>query len=251
MSSGWPSVLWLVRHGESLGNLARTAAEDAARTDITIEGRDIDVPLSPLGERQSRALGAWFGLRDEPDRPSVVLSSPYMRARQTARLIAEEAGLALAGPIIADERLREKEFGALNRLTAAGIRNSYPEEARRRTEIGKFYYGPPGGESWCDVILRLRSLLDQLQLRHADERVLLVAHQVVVLCFRYLLEDLDEAQLLEIDHAADVANCSVTTFYASAQKAHLRMRLENYNFVAPIQSSGAPVTSAPDIAVKK
>jgi probable phosphoglycerate mutase len=251
MSAVWPTVLWLVRHGESTGNLARIAAEEAAASTITIAGRDVDVPLSELGQRQARALGAWFRAQPDTARPTVVLSSPYLRAQETARLIVAAAAFDKSCHVVSDERLREKEFGSLSRLTAAGIQATYPEEARRRAEIGKFYYRPPGGESWCDVILRLRSLLDYLQLRHASERVLLITHQVVVLCFRYLLEELDEAQLLSIDRDGDVANCSITTFRAARVGERSGLRLIDYNFVTPLENAGEPVTAAPDIAVKK
>jgi broad specificity phosphatase PhoE len=63
---------------------------------------------------------------------------------------------------IADQRLREKEFGILDRLTKFGITQRYPELAQQRSHVGKFYFRPPGGESWCDVILRLRSMLDTI-----------------------------------------------------------------------------------------
>ena len=58
-----------------------------------------------------------------------------------------------------DERLRERDFGAFDGMTGAGIREQYPDEAKRRDLLGKFYYRPPGGESWADVALRVRSLL--------------------------------------------------------------------------------------------
>src|SRR5205085_3698285 len=106
-----------------------------------------------------------------------------------------------------DERLREKEFGVLDRLTHAGVLQVYPEQAEFRRLLGKFYHRPPGGESWCDVILRLRSMLDTISLHYADRNLMIVAHQVVVLCLRYILEGLDEAQILKIDRLGDVANC--------------------------------------------
>src|SRR6478752_10251113 len=208
----WPQSIWLLRHGESAGNVARVAAERAGSHTIGISGREIDVPLSELGERQSRAFGRW--LSTQPDElPSVVMSSPYARARKTAELTIAETPLAQCHvSYVVDERLREKELGSLNRLTKQGIIAQFPQEAERYEQLGKFYYRPPGGESWCDVILRLRSVLHHLQLRYAGERVLIVAHQVIVLCFRYLLEDLDEAQLLAIDRGGDVANCGLTSF---------------------------------------
>src|SRR3954466_911053 len=83
MRQRWPSRLWLVRHGESAGNVARAAADVAGVGMIDLTVRDVDVPLSPLGERQADALGRWFAAMDESERPEVILSSPYVRARQT------------------------------------------------------------------------------------------------------------------------------------------------------------------------
>jgi probable phosphoglycerate mutase len=80
----WPSKVWLVRHGESAGNVARDAAHAASLPDINLETRDIDVPLSARGEQQSEALGRWFGALAPDARPEVVFSSPYLRARRTA-----------------------------------------------------------------------------------------------------------------------------------------------------------------------
>jgi len=56
----WPDTVWLVRHGQSAGNVARDAAEAAGHHLIDLATRDVDVPLSPLGEQQSRALADWF-----------------------------------------------------------------------------------------------------------------------------------------------------------------------------------------------
>jgi 2,3-bisphosphoglycerate-dependent phosphoglycerate mutase len=248
-----PRTLWLVRHGESAGNVARDTAERLGRATIELTGRDVDVPLSPLGERQSRALGRWLGQLPPGQRPSVLLTSPYRRARQTADLLAEGADLKTSDfAFVVDERLREKEFGTLNRWTKSGIIDKFPEEAARREEVGKFYYRPPGGESWCDVLLRLRSVLDHIQLRYGGERVLIVAHQVIVLCFRYLVEELDEERILAIDREKDVANCSLTTFEQGTDEAgRHRLLLREYNFVAPLTQAGAEVTHRVDPAATK
>lgn len=245
----WPAALWLVRHGESAGNVARDAAERAGLPVIDIQHRDVDVPLSPLGERQSLAVGRWFAEQPDDGRPGVVLTSPYVRAVQTAERIVAAGRLGGAELVhIADERLREKEFGCLDRLTKTGIVARFPEEARRRADVGKFYYRPPGGESWCDVILRLRSLLDSVQLQYRGERVLVVAHQVTVLCMRYLIERMSEAQILEIDREKDVANCSITAYeYAVDDSGHGNLALRAYNYVHPVEDAGEPVTKEPDV----
>jgi probable phosphoglycerate mutase len=253
MSRRWPDQLWIVRHGQSSGNVARDAADAAGLAHIDIAERDVDVPLSTLGEEQARALGKWFAAMPPDQRPTVVLASPYLRAVQTAELVREAGGIAPDARRVLDERLREREFGVLDRLTRAGIEARFPDEARARSRMGKFYHRPPGGESWCDVILRLRSVLDTVSLHHASpgSRVLIVAHQVVVLCLRYLIEDMTEAQILAIDHADDVANCGVTAYARDAavddsSTDDSALRLVAYNFVAPLESEGTPVTARPD-----
>ena len=249
MQQRWPDRLWVVRHGESSGNVARDAARAARLTHIDTGGRDVDVPLSALGERQSTALGRWFAGMPEGQRPDVVLTSPYRRARQTAGLIQAAGALPVdAADITQDERLREKEFGVLDRLTRHGIEQHYPDQAEFRRILGKFYHRPPGGESWCDVILRLRSALDSVSLHHGGARVLIVAHQVVVLCLRYLLESMTEDQILAIDAEGDVTNCGVTEYaFDPRQGRDGRLVLRRYNFVAPLQQHGAPVTAEADL----
>src|SRR5215208_6778574 len=129
----WPQRLWIVRHGQSAGNLARDAAESGGLPLIDIATRDMDVALSPLGEQQARALGRWIAALPPADRPSVVLCSPYVRARATAELVLHSSGTNRDEiAFIADERLREKEFGILDRLTHLGIRQKYPELSEQR-----------------------------------------------------------------------------------------------------------------------
>jgi probable phosphoglycerate mutase len=240
----WPREIVLVRHGQSAGNVARDLAIASALPTIEITGRDHDVPLSRLGEQQSRALGEW--MRDEIGMPDAVATSPYVRARATADIALAAAGWQLPSTIRADERLREKEFGILDRLTRFGIEQKYPDQVTARSALGKFYYRPPGGESWVDVILRVRSFVETLQREYSGLRVLVVSHQVVVLCLRYVLEDLDELELLAIDRAGDVANCGVTRYVHDPAAG--AMQLLCYNSVAPLAEEGAPVTSEPDAA---
>src|SRR5436190_15099072 len=248
MRQNWPERLWLVRHGQSQGNVARDAADLAGSHEIDIDMRDVDVPLSRLGEEQARAAGRWFAALPLTERPEIILSSPYVRARETATIICKQGALA-GGPArtIIDERLREREFGIFDRLTTIGIRERFPEEAAHRRRLGKFYHRPPGGESWADVILRLRSMLNTINLHYCDKRVLVVCHQVVVLCFRYIREELAEAAILAIDRQAEVLNCGIAVYeFEPDAKGLCVPALELWNHGAPLEEEGARKTSAPD-----
>ena len=251
MAARWPERLWIVRHGESAGNVARDRATASGLGRIDIAERDVDVPLSPLGEGQACALGRWFAAQPPAERPEIVLTSPYLRALRTADIVRECGGFSQeTHRPTPDERLREKEFGVLDRLTRTGIEELFPDQAEFRRLLGKFYHRPPGGESWCDVILRLRSALDTLSLHYAERRVLIVSHQVVVLCLRYLLEGMTEEQILAVDAQGDVANCSVTEYRLDRSCGpNGELKLFRYNFTAPLERAGAPVTREPDVQV--
>jgi broad specificity phosphatase PhoE len=203
-----PGELWLVRHGESAGNIADSEARDADADRLELSARDADVELSSNGQEQARTLGRWVAGLDEDRRPDVVVSSPYRRAADTARAAVAELGADL----LMDERLRERDLGLFDGLTGKGIRSRYPEEAERRSHVGKFYYQPPSGESWADVVLRARSLLADLREGYDGKRVWLFTHQAVIMSFRYALEGLDEADLLDIDRTTPIPNASVTRY---------------------------------------
>jgi broad specificity phosphatase PhoE len=240
---GWPKEIVIVRHAESAGNVARALALQSGAAVIEVgHGRDADVPLSSLGERQAAALGRWAARNME--RLDAVVSSPYERARETAQLALAAAGWDDVA-VFVDERLREKEFGALDRLTRRGIVERHPEQDELRRTLGKFYYRPPGGESWTDVILRVRSYVESMLRDHAGARIAIVTHQVVVLCLRYALERMTEAQLLAVDSAGDLANCGVTVYRTAGDPPY--PVLEGYNLIAPLEEAGEPVTTTPDV----
>jgi broad specificity phosphatase PhoE len=208
--------LILVRHGESEGNVAREAAEAEHADEILIDQRDPDVPLSGRGRGQAQAVGQWLTDLAGERRPSVVWSSPYTRARQTAEFALETAGLHL--PLHIDERLRDRELGILDRLTSRGVTARYPDEATRRRYLGKMYYRPPGGESWADMALRLRSFLADLDRAHEAGCGLVVCHDAVILVLRYILEEMTEKQVLDIAASQSLGNGSVTRLVRTERK---------------------------------
>jgi broad specificity phosphatase PhoE len=197
----------LVRHAHSVGNRADARAQASGAEELDLEHRDADLALSDMGLAQADALGRWLA-SEQGARPTVVISSPFRRTVQTA----ERAVAGLGLDVHHDERVRERDIGLFTGLTETGIRSRYPDEVARRTKLGTFYYQPPSGESWCDVAVRVRSFLDDLRFGYDEERVCVFTHQAVVMTFRYVLEELSEEQLLEIDRTEPLPNASVTTY---------------------------------------
>ena len=133
-----------------------------------------DLPLSPRGEAEAKALSA-LGLA-----PDVILSSPLLRARQTAEAIA--GGRV---PVLFDERLRERDFGDFE-----GTDCGRPDGVVYRRNMDLRY---PNGESYLDVAARIYPFLDEVRARFAGKRVCLVSHGSACRVIRsYFVEMTDE-----------------------------------------------------------
>lgn len=230
------SRLLLVRHGQSVGNIADDEARAAGAHRLDLEYRDADTPLSDTGFTQASAVGTWLGALPDEHRPTVWLTSPYRRAADTAAAALEAA--RVDATLLTDERLRERDLGILDGFTGHGIRDRFPEEAERRDRIGKFYYRPPGGESWTDVVLRVRYLLTDLRQQYAGKRVCVFSHQAVIMGFRVALEQMAEKDILHVDREDPLPNCSVTTY----RHDDTALELERYADTSAVERAEAPTT---------
>ncbi|MFE0629486.1 histidine phosphatase family protein [Streptomyces sp. NPDC058864] len=171
-----------VRHGESEANAAFARGR-------SLEGvRDAGVALTSLGREQSALLGRDLLALPAAEAPGRVGCSPFERARQTLRAVEEVRTAAGREPlpVTYDERLRDRGMGVLELITPEGVRERFPEEARRREREGETAYRPPGGESAGDVEARVRDYLEDVVGRPGPP-LLLVTHDAVVLALRRLL----------------------------------------------------------------
>ncbi len=135
-----------------------------------------DLPLSPRGEEEAKGLAALATVLA----PDAILSSPLLRAKQTAEAIA--GGRV---PILYDGRLRERDFGEFE-----GTDCSRPDGWKYRHNFALRY---PGGESYLDVAARIYPFLDEIRQRFAEKTVLLVSHGSACRVIRsYFCEMADE-----------------------------------------------------------
>jgi broad specificity phosphatase PhoE len=151
--------LWLIRHGETAWSLA---GRHTGRT---------DVPLTPHGEAQARALAGRLAGRGF----ALVLTSPAERARETCRL-ADQAATA-----VADDDLLEWDYGAYEGRSTAQIREEVPGWSL-------WTHGVPGGESADQVAARVDRVIARALASSAPGDAALFAHAHVlrVLAARWL-----------------------------------------------------------------
>ncbi|WP_210481439.1 histidine phosphatase family protein [Naasia sp. SYSU D00948] len=140
--------LVLVRHGQTDWNLARR-----------IQGSS-DIPLNDTGREQAREAGRLLA----EERWDAIVSSPLVRARETAEIIARELGIDTVELV---PELRERHYGQAEGLTGA--------EAEER------YHGNvPGRETPEMVLERVRPALVALAEEHPGQSVLVVSHGGVI-----------------------------------------------------------------------
>jgi 2,3-bisphosphoglycerate-dependent phosphoglycerate mutase len=147
------SRLILVRHGESLGNRDRIYATSPH-----------DLPLTELGYRQAREAAQRI---EQLFRPELVVTSAYLRAHETARVIAGALGL----PLEVEPNLHEREFGA-HRGRPYDSFLTEPDYDPQRPWAWK----PEGGESYEEVQARVGPILDRLAAAHTRKDVVVVSH---------------------------------------------------------------------------
>lgn len=225
-----------------MGNVAaeRAIADKLERIDVG--ARDADVDLSGLGVQQAKAVGAWLKALPADEQPDLLWTSPFRRARQTAAEALAVAGLDL--PTHVDERLRDRDMGITDMLTGDGIQKKYPEETERRAWLGKFYYRPPGGESWADVVLRVRSVLHDIALLAEGRTVLVTAHDVVNLLFCYVAEDMDEGQVLDRSKNNGLKNAAICRLHRDLSSP-TGWTVDAYNIDEHLVAAGITVTDQP------
>ena len=190
-ASGSPTVTMLLRHGQTPMSVEKRYAGTS------------DVPLTEVGLRQADAAAK----RLSSAGLDAIVTSPLLRARQTAAAVAAMCG---AG-VLVDEGFRETDFGAWEGLTFAEVRDRWPDEMA--AWLADESVAPPGGESLLAVRDRVSDALARVLAAYPERRVLIVSHvtPIKTLIALALLAPaaalyrmhLDIAALSEIDWYAD------------------------------------------------
>jgi probable phosphoglycerate mutase len=206
---GTPTTTHLARHGATQYSLERRFSG----------GDGADPPLAPLGIAQAEALAAEVVRRGTAQR---IISSPLLRAQQTAQIVSEATGLHVETV----EGLRECDFGEWDGLTLSEVRARWPE--RLAEWLASMSVAPPGGESFEHLRARVLLARQEVVARFPGEDVLIVAH---VSPIKVLVALAIDAPLNSM-YRMEMPPCSLTTLawfpdgnssmFSFAEAGHLR-----------------------------
>ncbi|HRV91254.1 MAG TPA: histidine phosphatase family protein [Anaerolineae bacterium] len=146
--------IWLIRHGESEGNL-----------EGRIQGWQ-DFPLTNRGRRQAARLAERLA---EENAIQEVITSPLARAATTAEIIGAVLGL----PIRYDDRLKEYNFGPIEGLTKAEIKEQFPL-VWAAWQLNEFWEPLPGEEGERTFEQRIRAAMTDIINSLAEEAAVAV-----------------------------------------------------------------------------
>jgi len=206
---GEPTTFLLARHGATTYSLEKRFSGSGG----------MDLPLIELGESQGRALAQEIARRGEA---TAIVSSPLLRTRQTAALIAEETGLE----VTIDDDLAECSFGLWDGHTFAEVREKWPEEMA--DWLASTSVAPPEGESFDACQARVRRAVRRLTERFAGQTIVIVAHVTPI---KLMVTDAVGAPVDSV-YRMELPPCSISkvawfpdgnsSMFSFAEAAHLR-----------------------------
>lgn len=197
-----PDDLVLVRHGESVGNVAAHAERAGDLSKYTKEYSSTPGhrwPITATGIAQVGCTGAWLGtefVREDGTLFDQHYASPFTRSRQTAGHLGlmHQRVPPVSPQWRVNRALRERDWGDVGSISRTEFR-SRPEYAlsARHQSSNPLYWTPPGGESIAWVAEnRVRNVLDTLHREAAGAQVIAVTHGEMMMAFRLVLERLSD-----------------------------------------------------------
>lgn len=170
------NTYFVMRHGESDTNVRGVVSGNTdAPFHLTVQGR-------------AQVLAAAAGFAETTiDR---IYVSPLMRTRETADILA--TALGIPDRVHVDERLRELDFGEWEGKDHAEWLAAFPDAADR------FETKPRGGETFLDVQRRVGSFLREIELRHTNERIVIVSHATPIRMMHAVCEGRTREQTIEL-----------------------------------------------------
>lgn len=167
----------IMRHGEAESNVKDVLSSDPATSHH----------LTEKGKKQV-ADSAQKIANDPPD---VIITSDVLRTKETAQIVAEACDIP-SEDIVEEPRLRELDFGDIDLHPVKEYRDLFEDWTEG------FEKPIPKGESYLDVKKRLGSLLDELEVKYAGKRILLISHNAPLWLLSCVARSLDRKETIDL-----------------------------------------------------
>jgi probable phosphoglycerate mutase len=174
--------LYFVRHGQTYWNVENKICG------VT------DIALTPIGHEQ--AIQTANKIRREGIRFDEILTSPLIRAVETARHIGEITGVSIR----VEERLKEQNFGKYEATARDGVEFLFSKE--------HFADRYEGGESMLQLAQRVYNLIDEIKADPEKKTYLLVAHNGIARAVESYFHSMSNKEYATFG----IANCAIMTY---------------------------------------
>ncbi len=219
-----------MRHGEAESNVAGIMSTNVDNPhELTVAGK-------AMVQKSAEAL--------LPEKIDLIITSPFMRTRQTAEIVRAVLGLPDAA-VIVDDRLRE---------ISAGVFEGKPiSEYRARSLRERMYHAPEGGESLAEVGARSLACLFDLEGTHAGKNILIISHGSPLLMIDGYTRFLDSEGILNLyegtsDNVAH-AECHEIPFFPYPHRANFEPDLHRpyIDAVPLLDDDGSQLVRIPEV----
>lgn len=169
--------LFLVRHGETDVNrvLGHGVSGPMHDEPVTFQpGDDTNIPLNVYGRAHAAEAGG-----ELPDVIHSLYSSPLLRAKETAEIIAEMKGIDPTTIQFRNELL-EYHQGSLEGLSTEKKKELLGGQSWGSGLLCNYDYTPWGGDSWKTIYDRLRSFFNELKKEEREENIVCVTSGGVI-----------------------------------------------------------------------
>lgn len=186
--------LYLIRHAQSEGNKCKSTYYKML---------DWQVPLTDEGIKQAEKVGIGLKtMRFGPYTYPTIISSPYVRALDTANIIVDQFKYGEQGilRIKQEPLIREREWGNLREEVESF------ETREERNHLFDFYRRPVGGESFADCYQRAFIFFEHLKTYEEDSKIIIVSHGEFL---KLLLMIIDGKTVEEFNDLPNIKNCEI------------------------------------------
>ncbi len=247
-----PKNLFLVRHGQSEGNLVRKQFEESKDESLYSKEflglHESEYLLTELGISQAKKAGEWF-VQNNFTSFFRMLVSNNKRAIQTAVYLGLPNALWMM-----DYNLRERDGGLFNAITPSERDSKYANE-QKFYDSQPFLFRPPQGESIADVCMRVKIVLDTLARECDGKNVIIVNHGHVMRTFKIVLErySLNTANdyLSTEEEWGRVPNCAIIQFTRENPFDKSQGLSDSFGWVRMIRPAGGGPLEDPFVPIER